>query len=260
VEPAPSRTSQVVALIRAGLPRPHTRWGDPDAQTKLCSGMQPASTGGFAAQMAARTRFFDAEVLSAISSGIGQIVVLGAGYDDRALRFAAPDVQFYEVDHPATQADKAVRLETIEVGPGGPVLASADFAVDDLSAVLSACGHDRGEPSLFVCEGLLVYLDEDTIVRLLGALRDRAAGNSRMSASLAVHRPGLRSAQVTATANAKRFTAVGEPWRTILDPDAHIRLVERAGWRVERHVDAATLDDRVEPGRSLLVSARPSAR
>jgi methyltransferase (TIGR00027 family) len=247
-----------VALIRAGLPRPHTRWGDPDAQAKLCSGMQPASADEFIPQMAARTRFFDSEVLSAVASGIGQIVILGAGYDDRALRFAFPGVQFYEVDHPVTQADKALRLEAIAGGSGGPVLASADFAADDLSAALSACGHDRDEPSLFVCEGLLVYLDQDTILRLLGTLRESATSTARLSASLAVHRPGLPSAQVTAAANERRFTAVGEPWRTILDPDAHVRLVERSGWRVERRVDAATLDDRVEPGRSLLVSAKPS--
>ncbi len=36
----PSRTSQAVALIRAGLTRPHTPDGDPDAQRRLTDGFR----------------------------------------------------------------------------------------------------------------------------------------------------------------------------------------------------------------------------
>ncbi|MGH3189019.1 MAG: hypothetical protein ACRDPY_13625 [Streptosporangiaceae bacterium] len=38
---SPSRTSQAVALTRAGMTRPYTAEGDPDAQRRLCEGMQP---------------------------------------------------------------------------------------------------------------------------------------------------------------------------------------------------------------------------
>ena len=62
-----SRTSQAVALTRAGMSRPYTPQGDPDAQRRLCAGMAPLRrprTGIFA-----RTRFFDEQVLTAISAG-----------------------------------------------------------------------------------------------------------------------------------------------------------------------------------------------
>src|SRR6202044_1817228 len=106
----------------------------------------------------------------------------------RALRFPTPGVRFFELDHPATQADKSRRLRTIRtirtmravraVRAGaalGPVLAPADFRHDDLERVLAACGHDATQPTLFLCEGLLVYLDQPTCVRLLAGLHARAA-------------------------------------------------------------------------------------
>src|ERR1700728_4123003 len=188
--PGPSRTSQAVALTRAEFSRPHSQDGDPDAQRRLCRGMRPTGTGGLRARLAARTRFFDEQVLAAISAGIPQVVIVGAGYDDRALRFRAPGVRFFELDHPDTQADKARRLRAIKSG-SKPVLAPADFRYDDAASVLAASGHDAGQPTLFVCEGLLVYLDRPTCVGLLATLRSRAAPGSELAVSLATQRASL---------------------------------------------------------------------
>ena len=187
----PSRTSQVVALTRAHLNRPHTPVGDPAAQQLLCDGMRPARVPGLLASLASRTRFFDGQVLAAIASGVSQVVILGAGYDDRALRFSSPGVRFFEVDHPATQGDKAARLAALRTAAAVPVLAAADFGRDDVAAVLAASGHEAGRPSLFLCEGLLVYLDLPVTTRLLRGLLARAAAGSTFAASLAVHADDL---------------------------------------------------------------------
>jgi methyltransferase (TIGR00027 family) len=221
--------------------------------------MRPADVGSLRASLAARTRFFDEQVLAAISAGIPQVVIVGAGYDDRALRFRSPGVRFFELDHPGTQADKARRLRAMGTGPGsgGPTLAAADFRDDGVAAVLAVCGHDARRPSLFVCEGLLVYLDQPTCVRLLGALRERAAPGSRLAASLSVHRDGLDSERVAAAANARRRAAEAEPWLTILPAAAQLSLLRQAGWRPAESVDAADLGTGTEPGRSLLITADP---
>ena len=68
--------------------------------------MRPVSAPEMQARLAARTRFFDEQVLAALDRGIRQVVIAGAGYDDRALRFRSPGVRYFELDHPATQADK----------------------------------------------------------------------------------------------------------------------------------------------------------
>ncbi|HEY7012249.1 MAG TPA: class I SAM-dependent methyltransferase [Streptosporangiaceae bacterium] len=244
--------------MRAGLDRPHTPGGDPRAQRRLCRGMRPAAGEAFRPSLAARTRFFDDQVLGAISAGTGQVVILGAGYDDRALRFRAPGVRFFELDHPATQADKARRLRAIKPGAGAPVLAPADFRHDDVADILAACGHDAGRPTLFLCEGLLVYLDRPTCAGLLTALRARAAEGSVLAASLATHREDLDSGRVLAAANARRRTSATEPWLTILPTAAHLRLLREAGWQEDQATDAAQFGTGAEPGRSLLVTARPA--
>ena len=220
----------------------------------------PAGPGRLGPSLIARTRFFDGRVLAALSAGTAQVVILGAGYDDRALRFRSPGVRFFELDHPVTQADKARRLRRLRgTEPGsGPTLAAADFRDDDVAEVLEASGHDAGRPTLYLCEGLLVYLDQATCVRLLGALRARAAAGSELAVSLATHREGLDSGWVAAVANSRRGHP-REPWLTILPAPAHLELLGRAGWRVSDRVDAAEHGTGVEPGRSLLVTAHPSA-
>lgn len=253
-----SRTSQAVAVTRAGFARPHSTAGDPDAQRKLCAGMRSVVViGHMLASLEARTIFFDGQVTAAIAAGISQVVVLGAGYDDRALRFRTPGVTFFEVDHPDTQADKRARLSAM-ASVSGPVLVTADFRLDDLPSVLARAGHDSARPSLFLAEGLLVYLDEDATVGLLGSARAVAAPASVLVASLSTHAEGLDSALVLARANARRRVSADEPWLTIMPAAAQLSLVARAGWRVTASADAADFGTGAEPGRSLLVKAEPA--
>jgi O-methyltransferase involved in polyketide biosynthesis len=137
-------------------------------------------------------------------------------------------------------------------------LATADFRDDDVAAVLAASGPARARPTLFLCEGLLVYLDEPILIRLLSGLVSCAAPGSTLAASLAVHAEGLSTAEVVAAANARRRAAETEPWRTILPRDQQIALLARAGWRTDRVLDAADLDAAAPAGRTLLVLASPA--
>jgi methyltransferase (TIGR00027 family) len=247
-----SRTSQAVALTRAAMSRPHTESGDPDAQRRLCEGMAPIrrSRPG----IWARTRFFDDQVLDALRAGVPQVVICGAGYDDRALRFRSPGVRFFELDHPATQADKAARLRRMGADLAGVVLAPADFRDDDVAAVLASAGHDASRPTLFLCEGLLIYLESVVIQRLLAGLRSRAAEGSSLAASLATHPSGLDSGQVAADLNAGRAHGNTEPWLTVLPVPAWLRLLASAGWQAASQSDPRAGTD--AEGRSLLLVAR----
>lgn len=261
----PSRTSQAVALTRADLDRPCSADGDPEAQRLLCREMPFVPPEWLRPSIAARTEFVDAEVMSALESGLRQIVICGAGYDDRALRFRTTGVRFFELDHPSTQADKARLLRSISgLSPGTSeadgvtvisdrlTLAAADFRTDDVASVLQRAGHDGGQPSLFLCEGLLVYLDRITCERLLAAIAARGPAGTRLAVSIATHADGLDSAEVAAAANEHRRTATAEPWRTILPVDEHLRLVQDAGWAPTRTQWAPAASAEVSYGRRTL--------
>jgi methyltransferase (TIGR00027 family) len=235
------------------MSRPHTPHGDSDAQHRLCEGMAPPLRPH--PGIRARTRFFDDQVLAAIADGVGQVVICGAGYDDRALRFRSPGVRFFELDHPATQADKARRLRAMGA-LAGVALAPADFTCDDAAAVLDAAGHDASRPTLFLCEGLLVYLESAVIGRLLAGLRSRAAVGSSLAASVATHPPGMDSAQVAAELNEGRRHRDTEPWLTVLAVPAWLRLLGEAGWLALSQADPRAGE--AAEGRSLLVVAGPA--
>jgi methyltransferase (TIGR00027 family) len=257
----PSLTGQAVAVVRAGLDRPHSAEGDPEAQRLLCRGMRGDPSGRFRPSLIARTRFFDDVLLDAIEQGVRQIVIVGAGYDDRALRFRSRGVEFFEIDHPLTQADKARRLEAMAADLTNLHFVQADLQQDDVAEVLAASGHDPASSSLIICEGVLVYLDGADMRRTLSSLAHAAqahaaTSDSTLAVSLAIHRAGVDSQTVLALANARRRTARSEPWRTILPLDTHLHLISESGWASQRIVDAAELDAGVDPGRSVFVTAQ----
>jgi methyltransferase (TIGR00027 family) len=254
VPSGPSRTSRSVAVTRATFDRPHTPAGDPLAQVRLCENMPAHMLSSRIPSLRTRTRFFDDAVLHALAHDISQIVILGAGYDDRALRFRSSGTRFIEVDQAATQIDKRARLAAIGV-LDLVTLVPGDFTHDEIASVLAGAGHDPDRASLFICEGLLVYLDQPTIVRLLTGLRDRAHARSRLAVSLGVHADDVDNERFLAIANAKRLAGATEPWLTILPLDEHLALLTRSGWSVERTIDQADLDESIPRRRSMLVLA-----
>jgi methyltransferase (TIGR00027 family) len=93
-----------------------------------------------------------------------QIVILGAGYDTRAARLPRAGVQFFEVDHPATQAAKRERLAGIANYPvDNARYVTCNFEREDPIERLVANGFAVGEPALVIWEGVVMYLTEPAI-------------------------------------------------------------------------------------------------
>ena len=183
-----SLTAQRVAAQRALLPRLPAEHGDPAADDRLSrdvAGDQPVDPQSpMFAYLAARTRYFDGVVVRALQRGVTQVVIAGAGYDGRALRYAKPGVKWFELDHPATQADKRERLARLGLTAPEVVFVAADFVIDDVAAELGAAGQRSDIATLFLCEGVAVYLEKEVLEGLLCGLRARAAPESRLAISL----------------------------------------------------------------------------
>jgi methyltransferase (TIGR00027 family) len=128
----------------------------------------------------ARTRCMDDVVRAEVSSGVGQFVLLGAGYDSRAYRMPElKDVRTFEVDHPITSALKRKRLEAIfgEV-PRHVEYVQVDFNRDDLGERLAAAGYDDTKRALFLLSGVAPYLPEDAVRETLRWVARQAPGTS----------------------------------------------------------------------------------
>jgi methyltransferase (TIGR00027 family) len=259
----PSLTALGVALARSTLDRPSTPTGDPAAEMRLVASLHagvvdtgPRPRGDFFDYIAVRTRFFDEAVLRAIADNVRQIVILGAGYDARALRFRAPGVTFFEVDHPATQADKRERLIEVGASTEGIVFVAADFTEPGLSHVLASSGHDRREPSLFICEGVLRYLPERWFRELLRAAAEQSAPDSDLAASISTRTPDSDEAAGRARSDHEgRLAASGEPVLTVPARDDAMAWLLQAGWSSPHIDEVAEHAPGTRTGR-LLVRAR----
>lgn len=116
--------------------------------------------------LALRTAAIDREVQRFLGSlhAFRQIVILGAGLDTRAERFSAANVRFFEVDHPASQAEKKSRLAALGDYPvDAATYVSCDFEKERFLDKLVEAGFSTEEPAFFVWEGVVLYLPEAAV-------------------------------------------------------------------------------------------------
>jgi len=172
-----------------------------------------------------RTRFIDERLLRAIEGGTTQVVILGAGFDTRAYRFAEQlkRNKVFEVDYKSTQRIKKHRINQL-LGrfPEHVRFTEIDFKTDSLRYVLGESGYDSKEKTFFIWEGVSMYLSERAVRETLQTISSYSApGSSRVmdfaeGASIDMFRrfPNLSQHKYT--------TDWGEPWIFGI-PDMHER-------------------------------------
>ena len=236
--------------------RPSTPGGDIDAELALNRDVRGhmAVRFGRRTRLEARTRFVDSEVARAIGHGVAQVVLLGAGYDGRALRFGGGATRWFEVDHPETQLDKRRRLSALGADPGEVVYVGADLTRDDVGAALDAAGLDARRSSLFVAEALFSHLTLEASAGICSSLRARAPAGSVLAATYLVV-PGDGAGAPATRAALDAFDGVlrtvGAPRPNEYHEGDAEKLMVVTGWRVLR----ASSPERPGRGSHLLALA-----
>jgi methyltransferase (TIGR00027 family) len=136
---------------------------------------------GVSNSIIARTRFIDDCLEEALKADIHQLVILGAGYDTRALRFdnLKDTVAVFELDHPATQKVKLDRIKHyLETDLSHVRYVSIDFSKEDIAEKLDTCGYDDQLKTLFIWEGVTYYIPAQAVDRTLQFIRRHSAFQS----------------------------------------------------------------------------------
>jgi methyltransferase (TIGR00027 family) len=157
---------------------PVQRWLNraPHATRWLLERVNPGGFGYFNA----RTRYFDERLQHEAAAGLTQLVLLGAGFDSRPIRFAQAlaGVRVFEVDMPQVLAIRAQCLTGLSA-PVERVAVPIDFEREELGAALSARGYQPSGRTLFLWEGVTYYLAPAAVDGVLASIaRSSAAGSS----------------------------------------------------------------------------------
>jgi methyltransferase (TIGR00027 family) len=186
--------------------------------------------------IATRSRFTEDSLAEAYTAGVRQYVILGAGLDtfayERARRFA--DLAIFEIDHPATQGWKRARLGEAGIAvPKSVTFAPVDFESETLADGLARAGFDAARPAFFAWLGVTPYLTHDAILATLGFIASLPSG-SGVVFDYAEPPDEAARAHGGFAAMAARVAAIGEPFRSLIDPADLARDLARLGFaRIE---------------------------
>jgi methyltransferase (TIGR00027 family) len=235
----PSRTSITVAALRAfGAREPDPAVRNPDSLAERLLGpaqlalikdhpvvaaleqdyqeaRKNREVSGMANLLLIRTRFIDDHLQRAIQNGSSQVVILGAGFDTRAYRFAdlLKNKIIIEVDYQSTQEIKRQRLKEASISiPQNVRFAQIDFQREKLPDVLRTAGYKPGERTFFIWEGVSMYLSENAVRETLRTIAQTSESESSLVMDFAESSMLDLLAKFPKLPQHKYTTAWGEPW------------------------------------------------
>lgn len=182
-----------------------------------------------------RTRLIDDTLVSLVKKGLRQVIILGAGYDSRALRFNQQllNCKVYEFDLERTQNYKIQRLKdhTVRI-PENLSFVSIDFTRETLESRLQQVDISFQEPTLVIWEGVSYYLSKKDVSNVLGFLSDKF---SKLNLIFDYTTSDFVNGD-TSTYGAKEvqnwLKKINEPFRFGLSPDEMNEFVKELGYKV----------------------------
>src|SRR5262245_20035775 len=184
------------------------------------------------------------------AGGSPQLVILGAGLDDRAWRMPElAEVDVFELDHPASQEDKRERARDLHPVSRSLRYVPVEFGRDALGPALAAAGHQESLATTWVWEGVVPYLTRTEVETTVAAIAARSAPDSRLVVNYQTPSWQASVGRVAArglTLVSRRPDPVGaEPRRSSWTPASMRALLSSAGLRVVSDDDLLSLAQRL---------------
>lgn len=203
-----------------------------------CAIAQFFTIDGFYLHFLTRKKCIEKEALEAIKNGAKQVVALGAGYDTLCTRLAPqfPDVQFIELDHPATAKNKIGIFQELKWQHENTTYLSGDLM--EIDHILNEKDLNKNLKTVFICEGVLMYIPENKISDLLQKLHDNFKEDSTFIFTfMEEDKPGNFQFK-----NAKTFVKLllkikGEPFSWGIPSIKLNAFTSKHGWDVQKTFD-----------------------
>lgn len=211
---------------------------------KLDSHKDPLATAMRVA-IAVRSRLTEDEREKSLLAGAAQYVILGAGLDTYAYRSKHQHEYVYEVDLPATQAAKLVRLEQLEINPNCPTrYVACNFEENTLEDRLLAAGFNKAQKTFFSWLGVAPYLDEPTINNILKLIASCARGSTLVFDYIVTPERLNEMEQLALKLLSAQLAKQGEPLKCFFDPQTLAQKLMNSGFSSIEDIGPEYLNNR----------------
>ena len=188
------------------------------------------------AQLLSRAKYTEEKLEQAVSNGIFQYVIIGAGFDSFCLRRPgfATALRIFEIDHPATQQMKRNRLmEILDSSPEGVEFLAVDLEQRTVADALTASSFLKNEKAFFSWLGTVPYLSEDAVFMVLRDLAEFAMHGSEIVFDYLIPTSLMTAEERHTLGKGMRIIAwLGEPVKSFFDPDTFQDDVSRLGYYI----------------------------
>ncbi len=226
------------------LPR---RWAQVVAGARRAQSSAPMralrmSSMGLIDHLGLRTALIDRALTTALSAQATQLVVLGAGFDSRAHRIRAlRGATVFEVDHPSTQALKRKKAAGLPVTAKEIRYTPCDFERVSLDQALRDRGFDPAQKTVWIWEGVTMYLEPQAVAQSLARISQVSAIGSTLIATYMTPEITL-SLRLLGKVGVLALAMVSEPVRAAFTPQSMFELMSQHALHVSSDtlpVDAA---------------------
>ena len=129
-----------------------------------------------------RTQYFDAALTRRLADA-EQFVLLGAGYDTRSMGVLSSEIRtVFEVDQAIVQRHKRARLAAANVDASRVTFVEVDFNTDNLFEALQDVGFNPSLKTVFLWEGVTLYLSSEQVSATLALIKENSAPGSSIVA------------------------------------------------------------------------------
>ena len=195
----------------------------------------------------ARTKYIDAVFRQSLSDRFSQILIFGAGFDTRALRFQdeARQTRIFELDAAATQDAKIGQYQKRHLNiPSDLVFVPIDFDKESLPLKLEQAGFKQDEKSLFILEGVLMYLQPQSVDQTFQTIKELTAVGSEVVFDY-IYASVLRHENIYYGEKGmlETMTKAGEQWHFGIEKGEIIQFLSRYGFELHDHRDSRDLEE-----------------
>ena len=195
-----------------------------------------------------RARWAEDALQAAVTRGVRQYVIIGAGMDSFALRNPpfAKGIRIIEVDHPATQDYKRERLRRGDV----PIPQMLEFVPADLSATslddaLKNSSYRKEKPAFFAWLGVTMYLPREANLATFRAIVRSSAPGSELAFNYIDELEFDSSRQSKESKEVQqRVGALGEAWVSGFNPSGLSADLRTVGLTLHEDLDGERISHR----------------